>query len=116
MVRSSYIDWLLEQNFRKDAIGDVSRWLHDEMSNGFEPVDMFCLLDRADGNDHLFENIKGGLVEFAMGLESYSEITDEQTLKSKLDVSLRNEDYLKAAEIRDELNKIKREKNESDEI
>lgn len=115
MIRSSYIDWILEQNFRQDAIGDVSRWLHREISEGFEPVDMFCLLDRADGDDHLFENIKSGLIEFAMGLDAYSEISEEETLKSKLQVSLRNEEYLKAAEIRDELNKIKQQrKNERD--
>lgn len=115
MLRSSYIDWMLEQNFRQDSIGDVSRWLHKEMLEGFEPVDMFCMLDRAGNDDHLFESIKNGLIEFSMGLHAYSEISEEETLKSKLDVSLRNEEYLKAAEIRDELNKIKEQrKNERD--
>jgi hypothetical protein len=112
MVRSSYIDWLLEQELRNDGVGDVARWLSAEMDKGFEPVDMFCLLDRTDGNDHLFESIKGGLVEFAMTLKQYTEISDAEATESKLEVALRNEEYLKAAELRDQLKNIRKNNNQ----
>jgi len=112
MIRSSYIDWLMDQSHRSDEIGDASRWLIRHMRSGFEPIDMFDLLDKAASETNLEGldiSIKRGLVEFATGLESYTEISEEQTLESKLEAALREEDYKKAARLRDEMDILQKE-------
>lgn len=112
MQRSSYINWLLDQNLRRDPIGDLSRWLIKEMDNGFDPTDMFCILEHEQVKDD-FEKRKviyEGLAEYGFLIKERNdkivEISDLDALERKLDVAIKNEDYLKAAELRDEIKKL----------
>ena len=112
MQRSSYIDWLLDQNLRTDSIGELSRWLIKEMDNGFDPTDMFCILEheQVKGNFEKRKTIYEGLAEYGFLIKERNdrivEISELDALERKLDVAIRNEDYLKAAELRDEINKL----------
>lgn len=116
MQRSTYIDWLLEQSFRPDHIGDAARWLTKKIDEGFDPVDMFCLLEATGEDLHLTEAVQEGLVEYAITLQQLGQrvsvITDEEALQMKLDSALRTEDYNKAAQLRDQINKIQTNKNQ----
>lgn len=110
MERSTYIDWLLEQNLRADQIGDVARWLIKQIDEGFDPIDMYCLMERAGEDLHLTESIQEGLIEYALMIQRtggrIQVIGDEETLQMKLESALRNEDYEKAAKLRDEINRL----------
>jgi len=119
-MRSSYIDWLLDQKDRVDDIGYLAKWV---VSEDFDPVEFPDIVERiktnplpdtmmGSGEDNSY-NLRaiayGSLVEYATILaENKSEvfiIDDTELNKEKLKNALRNEDYLEAARLRDELNK-----------
>jgi len=119
-MRSSYIDWLLDQKDRVDDIGYLAKWV---VSEDFDPVEFPDIVERiktnplpdtmmGSGEDNSY-NLRaiayGSLVEYATILaENKSEvfiIDDTELNKEKLKNALRNEDYLEAARLRDEFNK-----------
>jgi hypothetical protein len=114
-MRSSYIEWLVEQKYRMDDIGLLSRWVLDEMNVGFTPIEFDDVLsrirDNAERSRKFFLNSTAyeSLVEFAtdIPIESISIIDDSDVLEQRLENAVNNEEYEKAAEIRDEINKNK---------
>ena len=123
-MRSSYIEWLFEQQYRIDDIGYLVKWVlsFDE----FDPVEFPDILDQIEKNP-LPDNMMGSsehhtkrlrsiayesLVEFATEIKGDEPptivvIEEKDILEQKLENALKYENYLEAAKLRDELNKLK---------
>lgn len=123
-MRSSYIEWLFEQQYRTDDIGYLVKWVL--LQSEFDPVEFPDILDQIDKNplpdtmmgsseDHtkrLRSIAYESLVEFATELKGDEPptivvIEEKDILEQKLENALKYENYLEAAKLRDELNKLK---------
>ncbi len=105
-MRSSFIDWLEEQKYRKDDVGDISRWIFSKP--GFDPLELHDILDEVKGDT---KKIKATIAAFAeygiilkQDLDKVKIIKDEDLDQYKLERAVRNEDYEEAAKLRDKLN------------
>lgn len=50
-MRSSFIDWMLEQYWRDDHVGELSRWIIEQPD--FEPIEFHDILEKVNENDDL---------------------------------------------------------------
>lgn len=123
-MRSSYIEWLFEQQYRTDDIGYLVKWVL--LQSEFDPVEFPDILDQIEKNP-LPDTMMGSseyhtkrlrsiayesLVEFATELKGDEPptivvIEEKDILEQKLENALKYENYLEAAKLRDELNKLK---------
>ena len=116
-MRSSFIDWLIEQQYRPDDVGNLSRWVLAESE--FEPLELNDILDRINADpDNTVEDPKkmkehalSSLVEYGNILYDERDninlniISDEAIQQEKLNIAIRNENYEEAAKLRDKINK-----------
>jgi hypothetical protein len=109
-MRSSFIDWILEQNMRSDNIGVISRWVISEPN--FEPVEFHDILEKVD-NKELRGFAIEALVEYAGEIAEQGlgvKIIDEKEIdQERLNIAISQENYEEAAKLRDRLIKLRQE-------
>ena len=115
-MQSSYIQWLIEQYFRTDATGSLSKWLKEQKD--FEPIDFGDILDRIKKNkegDEMTDIAFKSILEFAedTGLAENMKngkiriIENKEILEERLRQALNSENYEEAAKLRDEIKNLK---------
>jgi len=116
-MRSSFIDWLIEQQEADGKAGILSRWVLSEIE--FEPLEFHDILERIINDPHGTVDDKAEmkaiavycLVDYASFLAEegigIKIIEDAEIDKERLNIALKNENYEEAAKLRDRLNKLK---------
>lgn len=103
MIRSSYIEWLLEQQWRTDEVGELARWVIAEPE--FVPLELHDILDRC--NDTMKIIAFESFVEFAENIPKDKPITtisENDIDQERLNIAVSHENYEEAAKLRDKLN------------
>ena len=105
-MRSSFIDWLLEQQHRPDRVGTASRWLSREMNDGFDPIELEDIAIRAKNGmkDMVIESFLEFGIMLSKTKSKVSIIDDKEIDKEKLKRAVREEKYEEAAKLRDKIN------------
>lgn len=102
-MRSSYIDWLLEQQWRPDETGELARWVSAKPD--LEPLEFQDILEEIGDDTDRKQQAFDTLLEFGIIIKEEGadiNIIDSAEIdKYKLERAIRNENYEEAARLRD---------------
>jgi hypothetical protein len=119
-MRSSFIDWLLQQHWRNDEVGFLAKWVMNEPD--FEPLEFHDLLARIKENpsgtvgdaDNMKTAALDSLLAYAAIIAeeggSINVIDETELTKERLKIAVSQEKYEEAAKLRDKIN----DKNKDD--
>lgn len=102
-MRSSFIDWMLEQYWRDDHVGELSRWIIEQPD--FEPIEFHDILEKVNENDDLKSSAIDSLIEYATTVIDDNTILkvidDMEVDKERINIAVRQERFEDAAILRD---------------